>query len=342
MSRDPLQGLRVEVWDSDTSTSGGPYWDPLGLPDASGGINNTDITDAAGEFNVWFNGSVFAREATWTGEVMPDVLIQVWKEEVLMHTTPVDPNVLGSPHVCPPYSSHKGKEYVIEIDYVTVAINTVAFVDVANINSTGRVASYAGITDRPFGGTTTIGGRIWGAKVDKWKLYYTVGVVASNDTRFSGLGPGSADPTDFVLLAQGTNKIWDGPIHKWVTGGLEGTHTAILVVWDQDGNEFHDTRVLFLHNTTITPAAQISSPAPGSMLSKAAGSTVNVHGTASDDYFWYYELLWAGPTQTELTNANINYPVAGNHTPVINGKLGEWSASSLPRGSLPPEVGGSR
>ena len=30
MSGDPLPGLTVEVWDVDTSTSGGPYYDPLG------------------------------------------------------------------------------------------------------------------------------------------------------------------------------------------------------------------------------------------------------------------------------------------------------------------------
>jgi hypothetical protein len=229
--------------------------------------------------------------------------------------------------------AHKGKEYVIEIDYVTVAINTVAFVDVVNINSTGRATSHAGITDRPFAGYTTIGGRIWGAKVDQWKMYYALGFVDSSDARFSGLGPSSADPTGFTMLAQGTNKVWDGPIHKWTTGNLEGTHTAILVVWDQDGNEYHDTQVLFFHNTAITPPAQITSPAPGNTVSKAAGSTVNIQGNASDDYFWQYALLWAGPTQTELTPANITLSSAGpSQIPVVAGKLGDWDVSKLPEG----------
>lgn len=323
MSGDPLQGLTVEVWDVDTSVSGGPYYDPL----------EEDITDAAGEFNVWFDASVFEREATWTGEQYPDVLIKVKNSQgVVIHETEVDQNVLGSPHDCGSYCTHKGKEYVIEIDYVTVAINMVGPVDVADINASGR-ASHGGINDRPFGGNTTISGRIWGAKVDKWKLYYAQGFVDSNDPRFSGLGPSSPDPTGFNKVAEGTNKVWDGPIHKWNTSGLEATHTAILVVWDHDGNEYHDTQVLFLHNTAITPPAQISSPAPGSMLSKGAGGTVEIQGTASDDYFLSFSLHWVGPTQTELTNAGIAYPAAGNHTPIVNGKLGEWNISSMPEGS---------
>lgn len=323
MSGDPLQGLTVEVWDVDTSVSGGPYYDPLG----------EDVTDTAGEFNVWFDGSVFEREATWTGEIQPDVLIKVKNPQgVIIYETEVDQNVVGSPHDSSPYCNHKGKEYVIEIDYVTVAINMVGPVNLDNINASGR-ASYGGINDRPFGGNTTISGRIWGAKVAKWKLYYAQGFVDSNDTRFSGLGPSSPDPTGFGMVAQGTSKVWDGPIHKWNTSSLEGTHTAILVVWDQNGNEYHDTQVLFLHNTAITPPAQISSPAPGGTLSKETGVTVEIQGTGSDDYFRSFSLHWVGPIQTELTSAGIAYPAAGNHMSVVNGKLGEWDISSMPEGS---------
>jgi hypothetical protein len=322
MSGDSLQGLTVEVWDVDTSLSGGPYYDPLG----------EDITDAAGEFNVWFDGSIFEREATWTGEIFPDVQIKIKNTQgVVIHETDVDSNVIGSPHDCGSYCTHKGKKYVLEIDYVTVAINMVGPVDVADINPSGR-ASHGGINDRPFGGNTTISGRIWGAKVDKWKLYYAQGFVDSNDARFSGLGPSSADPGGFNKVAEGANKVWDGPIHKWNTSNLEGTHTAILVVWDQAGNEYHDTQVLFLHNTAITPPAQITSPAPGSTVSKGTDDTPEIQGTASDDYFLSYSLHWVGPTQTELTNAGISYPAAGNYTPVVNGKLGEWSIGSLPEG----------
>jgi hypothetical protein len=327
MSGDPLQGLTVEVWDVDTSVSGGPLYDPLYDP-----LVGPPVTNAAGEFYVWFDGSVFEREVTWIGEQSPDVLIVVKNSQgVVIHETAVDQNVSGSPHDCGSYCTHKGKEYVIEIDYVTVAINMVGPVDVADINASGR-ASHGGINDRPFGGNTTISGRIWGAKVDKWKLYYAQGFVDSDDPRFSGLGPTSPDPSGFNKVAEGTNKVWDGPIHKWNTSGLEATHTAILIVWDQGGNEYHDTQVLFLHNTAITPPAQISSPAPGGTLSKGTSGTVEIQGSASDDYFQSFALLWAGPTQTELTNAGITYPAAGNHTPVVSGKLGEWDISSLPEG----------
>jgi hypothetical protein len=322
MSGDPLQGLTVEVWDVDTSTSGGPYYDPLG----------TDVTDAAGEFEVWFDRSIFEREATWTGEFLPDVLIKVKNAlGVIIHETAVDQNVLGVPHDCPPYCAHKGKEYVLEIDYVTVAINMVGPVDIANINSSGR-ATYGGVSDRPFGGHTTISGRIWGAKADKWKFYYAQGFVDSADARFTGLGPSDPDPTGFTKVAEGTNKVWDGPIHKWNTAGLEGTYTAILIVWDMNGNEYHDTQILSMHNTAITPPAQISSPAPGGTLSKGAASTVEIQGTASDDFFRNFSLHWVGPTQTELTTSGIAYPAAGNHTAVVSGKLGDWSIGSLPAG----------
>lgn len=322
MSGDALQGLTVEVWDVDTSVSGGPYYDPLG----------EDITDVAGEFNVWFDGSVFIREATWIGEASPDVLIKVKNSQgVVIHQTEVDQDVSGAPHDCGKYCDHKGKEYVIEIDYVTVGINMMGPVDIANINASGR-APHGGVNDRPFGGNTTISGRIWGAKVDKWKLYYAQGFVDSNDTRFNGLGPSSPAPGGFNKIAEGTNKVWDGSIHKWNTSSLEETYTAILVVWDQDGNEYHDTQVLFLHNTVITPQADISIPAAGTALSKGAGDSTEIQGTASDDYFLSYSLHWVGPTQTELTNAGISYPASGNHTPVVNGKLGDWDISNLPEG----------
>jgi hypothetical protein len=134
------------------------------------------------------------------------------------------------------------------------------------------------------------------------------------------------------MVAGGTDLVWDGPIHRWDTTGLEETYTVILVVWDDAGNEYHDTQVLFLHNTAITPPALISSPAAGSTLSKGEGGMVEIQGTASDDYFLNFALRWAGPTQTELTHAGITYPVAGNHTPVVGAKLGEWDISSLPVG----------
>lgn len=323
MSGDPLENLTIEVWDVDTSISGGPYYDPLG----------EDVTDAAGEFNVWFDGSIFEREATWMGEINPDVLIKIKNSKgVIIHETAIDNNVIGSPHICLPYCTHKGKEYLIEIDYVTVAINMVGPVDIANINSSGH-ASHSGITDRPFGGNTTISGIIWGTKVSKWKLYYAQGFVDSNDSRFSGLGPSSPEPTGFSKVSEGATKVWDGPIHKWSTSGLEGTYTVVLVVWDQDGNEYHDTQVLFLHNTAITPAAQISSPTPGSTLSKGTtGDAIEIQGTASDDYFLSFNLHWVGPTQTELTSSNITYPTAGNIVPVLSAKLGEWNINSLPEG----------
>ena len=162
------------------------------------------------------------REATWVGEQRPDVLVKVKNPKgVVIHETAVDQNVTGSPHICKGYCPHKGKEYVLEIDYVTVAINIVGPVDVVNINASGH-ALYNGIDDRPFGGNTTIGGRVWGAKVDKWKLYYAKGVVDSGDSRFTGLGPSSANPAGFNPVAVGTNKVWDGPIHKWNTSGWKG------------------------------------------------------------------------------------------------------------------------
>jgi hypothetical protein len=322
MSGDPLPGLTVEVWDVDTSFTGGPYYDPLG----------EEVTDSAGAFSVWFDGSIFEREASWVGEVYPDVVIKVKNSlGVLIHETPLDPNVSGVPHICEPYCLHKGKEYLIEIDYVTATINKIGPVNVADITASGR-ASFHGIADRPFGGDTTIGGRVWGAKVDQWKLYYAADFVDSGDARFSGLAPSSPDPTGFSMIAQGTNKVWDGPIGTWNTGSLEGTHTAILVVWDKDGNEYHATQVVYLHNTIITPAAQISSPAAGSTVVKASTGTVEIMGTASDDFFLNFDLLWVGPTQTELTSAGITYPSAGNHTPVVGGKLGEWNISSMPTG----------
>ncbi|MBU0993270.1 MAG: hypothetical protein KJ737_12315 [Proteobacteria bacterium] len=322
MSGEPLQGLTVELWDVDTSISGGPYYDPLG----------EGITDTTGKFSVWFDGMVFEREATWTGEQYPDVLIKVKNASgVVIHETEVDENVLGSAHICLPYCTHKGKEYAIEIDYVTVNINRVGPVDISDINASG-LASYLGINGRPFGGNTTISGRIWGAKVDKWKLYYAEGFIDSGDSRLTGLGPSSPDPSGFTMIAQGTNKVWDGPVYKWNTSSLEGTYTAILVVWDQDGNEYHDNRTVFLHNTIITPPAQITFPAPGNTLSKSEITSVDIQGTASDDYFWAFVLHWAGPTQTELTGSGIAYPAAGNYTPVVSNVLGEWDITSKPEG----------
>ncbi len=314
MSGDPLQSLTVEVWDRDPHAPD----DPLG----------EDLTDAAGEFNVWFNSSAIEAEPGPN----PDVYIQVKNSQnVVIHETAVDWNIPGTPHDCSPYTAHQGKEYDIEVDYVTVLLNKVGPVATADIESSGR-APYDGISERPFGGTTSIEGRIWGAKVDQWGLYVAEGFVDSNAPCFTDLEP-LDEPAGLDLIANGTDQVWDGLIHTWDTGDLEAAHTLILVVWDEDGNEYHDTQIVFLHNTAITPPAEISAPAAGSTLSKGAGTTVEVEGTASDDYFLKYHLYWAGgPTQTELTTAGIAYPLAGNETEVLGDKLGEWDVSSLAEG----------
>jgi len=323
MTGDPLPGLTVQIFDEDSSISGGPFYDPLG----------ESVTDSAGHFGVWFDGHIFEREATWSGEVYPDVMLKIKNSKgVMIHQTPVDVNVNGLGHVCPPYFAHKGKEYVIEIDYVTANINMVGPVAITDIGANGR-ATYQGIADRPFGGYNTLGGRIWGAQVDRWKLFYAAGFVDSADPRFTGLGPASATPAGFTKLAEGTNKIWDGPIYKWSTTGLDATYTAILVVWDKAGNEYHDTQVLFFHNTVITPPAQILSPAPGANVSKkATGTTLEIRGNASDDYFRQFALYWAGPTQTELTGAGYTPAVGGWTSPVLNGKLADFEIGSKPVG----------
>jgi len=316
MSGDPLQGLTVEAWDVDKGATT-TYYDPLG----------EDVTDAAGEFNIWFDSTIFEREATWFGETFPDVLLKVKNAQgVLIHETEIDWNVIGTPHDCPSYCTHKGKEYTLEIDYVTAVINKIGPVPITDIAASG-LASYGGVDDRPFGGNTTITGRIWGAKVKEWRLSYAAGFVDSADPRFSGLSPSAPDP--FTTIAEATNKVWDGPIHAWGTGNLEGVHTVILVVWDNNGNEYHDTQIVLLHNTVITPPAQISFPASGGTLNKSDGTSIQIQGTASDDYFLSYGLLWAGCSQTELTSTGITYAPAGNKTPVVAGNLGTWDISGL-------------
>jgi len=330
MSGEPLPGLRVEVWDEDKSISGGPFYDPLwkGAP---------LITDEYGAFETWFNAADFTREATWIGEKKPDVVIKIFNsKDILIHQTPVDQNVSGSPHSCFPFCFHKGKEYAIDVDYLTVAINKVGPVNVADINASGRATVFAKIPDRPFGGYATISGRIWGAKINKWKLYDAAGFVDSEDERFNGLKSTSATPNGFVQIAEGMNKIWDGPIHKWETSALgkDEVHTIILIVWDQNENEYHKTQFVFIHNAPITPPVQITSPAPGSTVSKkAAKDVIKIVGIADDDFFQYYHLLWAGPTMTELTDKGINFQIAGgNHTPKDNKLLAEWDIKDLPIG----------
>jgi len=322
----PLPGLTVEVLDVDQSGGTGPYYDPLG----------EDITDAAGTFNVWFDTSVFDREATWFGESYPDVIIKVRNSDgVIIHEMPVDQNVVGTPHDCAPYTAHKGKHYELDIDWVTAGINRIGPVSVADIDASGfathGMLNGAPFDTRPFGGNTTVSGIIWGSKVKKWKLFCAAGFVDSADPRIMGLGPNSATPTGFTKLAEGTNKVWDGPIHKWNTVGLEGTMTAILVVWDEADNPYCDTQLVFLHNTAITPAAAISAPTPGSTVSKAAGPLA-IEGTASDDHFRSYQLHWVGPTQTELTTSKMAYTPAGRFSPVVAGPLGSLNVSTLPLG----------
>lgn len=321
MSGDPLQGLIVEAFDKD-----GPYTDRLG----------EDVTDAAGEFNIWFDKTKFERDENtiekWFGGPYPDVFFEVKTAQgVIIHTSEIDKNVRGTPHDCGLYCLHKGKEYILEIDYVTAVINKIGPVPITDVNGLG-FASYGGITDRPFGGNTTINGRIWGAKVNKWRLIYAAGVVDSTDPRISGLDPSASNPLGFNTIAEGINKVWDGPIATWGTGNLEGLHTVILIVWDDNNNEFHDTQIMSLHNEVITPPAQISSPASGATINKANETDIQIQGTASDDHFLSYSLHWAGCSQTELTNMGITYPPAGNKTPVVGGNLGTWDISGLSDG----------
>ena len=308
MSGEPLNGLIIEAWDIDI---GSPvtYHDPLG----------EDVTDNAGEFNIWFDASIFQRTATTFNEYYPDIYLKVKiPPDLLIHQTPVDYNVLGTPHDCGIYCIHKGVEYLLDIDYVTAVINKLGPVSTTDIDSMGK-ATHQGIIDRPFGGNITIYGRIWGSKVVKWRLSYGAGLVDSDDSRFSGLGP--SDPDPFTTIADGTSLVWDGPIYTWSTDA-EGPQTIILVVWDNQGNEFHDTQLVFLHNAAITPPSQIILPASGDTINKTTSPMMQIQGTASDDYFHSYGLLWAGCSQTELTGANITYPTAGNTTPVVNGLLG--------------------
>lgn len=333
MSGDPLPGLRVEVWDEDTSNSAGPFYDPLwkGSP---------IITNDDGRFNTWFNTSDFIRGDLSTER--PDIVVKIFDSKgVLLFQMPVDQDVSGSPHVCYPFCPHKGKEYIIDIDYVTVAVNKVGPIDVANINSSGRAISFGTsplgnpILDRPFGGRTTISGRVWGAKVKKWKLYDISGFIDSDDARFNGLKSTSVDPNGFKKLAEGTNKIWDGPIYGWNTrDAMDGVHTVILVVWDQNENEYHKTQLVFVHNTSITPPVQITSPAPGSEISKkATKNVVDIIGTADDDFFQYYYVHWAGPAQTEITADKLDFKTAGDiEKPKNNALTAKWDINDLPVG----------
>lgn len=323
MSGDPLQGLTVEAWDLDKGTTA-TYNDPLG----------EDITDAAGEFNIWFDSTVFERDALGNfGEKKPDVYFIVKNAQgVEFLKTKVDENVTGVPHDCSPYWTHKGKEYLLEVDYVTAVINKIGPVQTADIDTKG-LASFGKIDERPFGGGVTISGRVWGGKVDSWKLYYVPGSVDSTDTRIAGLGPTDANPPEFKKIADGTNSVWDGPIDKWETADLEGLHTIILVVWDDKGNEFHDTQIVYLHNAAINPPAHISFPAPGSTANRATdGQSIEIQGTANDDHFYSYALNWAGCDHTGLNSDWIIYPPSGNKTPVVNGHLGTWDISQLKDG----------
>ena len=319
MSGGPISGVTVEVFDEDQG------------PPVTRDYLGEDITNATGKFDIWFNTEDFAGNyPSGSPESYPDIFLRVKNNiGVVIHETEIDMNVTGMPHKCI-YCSHRGKSYTLEIDYVTDVINKVGPVSTSDIDASGFATQYASVNDRPFGGNVTISGRIWGAKVDKWRLSYSAGFVDSADPRFSGLGPSSSDP--FSTIDSGASKVWDGPIKTWNTSGLNGTYTIILVVWDTDGNEYHDTQIVFLHNTAISPPAQITTPVSGSTISKANGTNVQIQGTASDDYFYYYYLYWAGCSQTELTNIGITYPPAGNQTPVVAGNLGTWDISGLSNG----------
>lgn len=313
MSGNPLRGLIVEAFDEDP----GNRKDYLG----------EDVTDVAGEFNIWFNEEDF-------DESKPDIFFKIKNEQnVEIHRTETDVGVSGEPHDCSDfYCTHKGKEYLIEIDHISAVINKVGPVTASDINDYG-LASHREIDNRPFGGNITIIGRIWGAKVHKWRLSYAAGFVDSGDDRFNEIDLSRRDP--FSTIASGTNKIWDGPIDIWNTRKdelLEGLHTVILIVWDEDGNEYHDTQILYVHNTMITPPAQILAPSSCVNLSKTDGTTIEIRGTASDDYFNYYKLQWAGCSQTELVDRGITYPPAGYHTPVVNDILGYWDINGLGSG----------
>jgi hypothetical protein len=318
----PLSGLTIEAFDVDDETQGGPYYDPLGEA----------ITSSTGRFDIWFNDSDFNRDEsileTYMGNPMPDILIKVKNDRgVVIHETEIDRDVSGLSHDCGSFCIHKGKEYTIEIDQVTLGITKLGPVPIGDIDNLG-FAAYGNISDRPFGGKTTVHGRIWGANVERWRLSYADGFVDSQDER---IGTSGADP--FNTIHEDTTKVWDGPIHKWNTGNLEGTKTLILVVWDNQGNAHSDTQVIFLHNEAINPPAQITSPAAGGVISKSAGTDVDIEGTANDiNHFLSFSLHWAGCAQTELTTAGIQYPVAGNTVPVVGGKLGTWDISGLPEG----------
>lgn len=328
-SEEPLQGLTIEVWDKDI-VGKSTYEELLG----------ESITNQAGRFDVWFNDTDFQRDDTYSNPLIlpkPDVFIKVKNNKgVLIHETEVDNNVSGKCTICSiPLCPHQGKHYLLEIDYVTVNLTQIGPVAVADIDSSTGLATYNHIDNRPFGGITTLSGRIWGAEVKQWKLFYAKGFIDSNDNRFNNLKPNSTNPNGFITLKEGTNRIWDGPITNWDTNDLEGIYTVILVVWDTKNNEYHDTQILVIDGVPIAPPAQISSPLTGSTLSKSNNNIIDIQGTANGKHFLKYWLLWVGSTYTELSRTEdyqIDYPNDNNETAVINGVLGTWDIGNLPNG----------
>lgn len=343
MSGEPLAGLTVQIFDVDETASGATYHDWLGQA----------VTGDNGQFHVWFDTHAFERDDASNNPPLPDIQLVVRdSQNVVIHETPIDQNVPGKPHSCPHFLSHSGKEYELQVDYVTCQINKVGPVPIADITTNG-CATYAGLSNRPFGGQTTISGRIWGTYVDHWALYCGEGLVDSQDTRLKGLLPTSPEstPTGIHFLATGTNKVWDGPIYtipEKIKGTnaqgqeeektLEGTYTIVLVAWSKipgyPVDEYHaywDTQPVVFHNKIITPPAQISAPLPGTTISKAAtANKVAVQGTASDEFFNRYGLLWVGPAVTEVQSSQFSsYDTS---TPVVNGKLADWDIASLPVG----------
>lgn len=319
-SGDLLPGLRVEASDIDFAGT-------QVLEQALGSA----VTDASGQFDIWFDTSKFEWTPPNAIEQYPDIILRVKNANVILHESKIYWNEMGThkSRQCGWLCAHYGPNaYILEIDYITAAVNKIGPVPIDDINSFG-LGNYGGINDRPFGGVVTVSGRIWGSKANKWRLSYAPGVVDSNDPRFNQIDPNLQDP--FTTIAEGTNKIWDGPIKIWQTGNLQGLTTLILVVWDDQGNEFHDTQILFLNNKNISPQANINSPISGSKLIKATGTDIDIIGTASDDYILSYELLWAGCGQTELTSSGVT-PAVGKYISVENGKLGTWNIAQLVSG----------
>lgn len=128
-------------------------------------------------------------------------------------------------------------------------------------------------------------------------------------------------PAGWSTITTGYSAVINGTLATWSTGYLtEPVYTLRLTVTDSNNRTAVDSVTVILTSDTTPPAANITAPAHGTLVTQE----VNITGTAADANFDHYDLYYGAGSSPSSWNA-----ITQGYSAVNNGLLGTWNTTGL-------------